>query len=160
MKLTRYPGNPVLAPIEAHEWESRTVFNCGVAYDNGAVILIYRAQGIGANVSRLGFAVSADGVHFSRLDRQIDAQPFDTRHGPDLRPLVLPIDDEQRQDEVRRAECGFAHQVAHEGAGAQAPLPASPQHVEVIFRPIAHAGCLAVPPDGGKHRLVASDDAG
>ena len=71
MKLTRYPGNPVLAPIEAHEWESRTVFNCGVAYDNGAVILIYRAQGVGSNVSRLGFAASTDGVHFSRLDRPV-----------------------------------------------------------------------------------------
>ena len=61
MKLERYAGNPILAPIPDHEWENRTVFNCGVAQLDGAVVLIYRAQGTANNVSRLGFAVSTDG---------------------------------------------------------------------------------------------------
>jgi predicted GH43/DUF377 family glycosyl hydrolase len=69
--LQRYPGNPILAPIAAHEWEARTVFNCGVAQVEGAVVLLYRAQGIASNVSRLGFAVSTDGVTFARLDRPV-----------------------------------------------------------------------------------------
>jgi beta-1,2-mannobiose phosphorylase / 1,2-beta-oligomannan phosphorylase len=68
LKLERYANNPILAPILEHDWESRTVFNCGVAQDDGAVYLIYRAQGHESNVSRLGFAVSTDGYTFSRLD--------------------------------------------------------------------------------------------
>lgn len=71
LRLARYAGNPILAPIPEHEWEARTVFNCGVAQVDGAVILIYRAQGIANNVSRLGLAVSGDGFRFARLDRPI-----------------------------------------------------------------------------------------
>jgi beta-1,2-mannobiose phosphorylase / 1,2-beta-oligomannan phosphorylase len=69
MKLERYANNPILSPIPNHDWEARTVFNCGVAQDDGAVVLIYRAQGQVNNISRLGFAVSTDGYTFSRLDR-------------------------------------------------------------------------------------------
>ena len=71
LTLERYPGNPVLAPIAEHEWEARTVFNCGVAQVDGAVVLLYRAQGLANNVSRLGLAVSTDGFQFARLDRPI-----------------------------------------------------------------------------------------
>lgn len=71
VRLERYPGNPILAPNPGHEWEARTVFNCGVAQVDGAVVLLYRAQGIATNVSRLGFAVSTDGVTFARLDRPV-----------------------------------------------------------------------------------------
>lgn len=71
MKLQRYAGNPILAPIPDHPWEARTVFNCGVAQMDGAVVLIYRAQGLENNVSRLGFAVSTDGFNFARLDRPV-----------------------------------------------------------------------------------------
>lgn len=67
MKLQRYHGNPILAPIPAHEWESRTVFNCGVAQTRNQVILIYRAQGIGSDISRLGYATSRDGFTFERF---------------------------------------------------------------------------------------------
>ena len=71
MKLERFAGNPILAPIPQHDWESRTVFNCGVAQTGDTVVLIYRAQGMADNVSRLGFAVSADGLTFGRLDRPV-----------------------------------------------------------------------------------------
>lgn len=71
LRLERYAGNPILSPIAGHPWESRTVFNCGVAQSEDAIVLVYRAQGMEDNVSRLGFAVSTDGYEFSRLDRPI-----------------------------------------------------------------------------------------
>ena len=71
MRLERYTGNPILFPVPEHDWESRTVFNCGVAELDGAVVLLYRAQGEANDVSRLGFAVSTDGFAFSRLDRPV-----------------------------------------------------------------------------------------
>lgn len=78
MKLRRYPGNPVLAPIADHPWESRTVFNCGVAQSDDGVVLIYRAQGKADNVSRLGYAVSRDGYTFLRRDRPVFAPADET----------------------------------------------------------------------------------
>jgi predicted GH43/DUF377 family glycosyl hydrolase len=71
MRLERYSGNPILTPIAAHDWESRTVFNCGVAQQDGRVILIYRAQGVANDVSRLGYAASTDGFTFERRDRPV-----------------------------------------------------------------------------------------
>jgi predicted GH43/DUF377 family glycosyl hydrolase len=66
MKLTRYPGNPILKPIADHPWESRTVFNCGVTQLNDKVILIYRAQGEDSDISHLGYAESGNGFRFVR----------------------------------------------------------------------------------------------
>ncbi|MEJ7839947.1 MAG: hypothetical protein WKF81_14130 [Thermomicrobiales bacterium] len=71
MKLKRYSGNPILKPISQHPWESRTVFNCGVTQQNGKVVLLYRAQGVGSNVSRLGYAESANGFKFVRKTRPV-----------------------------------------------------------------------------------------
>ena len=71
MRLERLAGNPILVPIPGHDWESRTVFNCGVAQTDDAVVLLYRAQGTADDVSRLGLAVSTDGVTFARLDRPV-----------------------------------------------------------------------------------------
>ena len=66
MKLTRHPENPILEPIPDHPWESRTVFNCGVVNHGDQIVLIYRGQGTENDVSRLGYAVSNDGVYFER----------------------------------------------------------------------------------------------
>jgi predicted GH43/DUF377 family glycosyl hydrolase len=66
MKLERFAENPLLAPVPDRPWESRTVFNCAVAQQDGKIILIYRAQGTENDVSCLGYAESEDGVHFSR----------------------------------------------------------------------------------------------
>lgn len=75
MRLERFAGNPILAPIAGpgHEWEARTIFNCGVAQSDGAVLLLYRAQGVENDVSRLGLAVSGDGFDFGRFDRPVFA---------------------------------------------------------------------------------------
>lgn len=71
MKLTRYVGNPVLTPVASHDWEGRTVFNCGVAQQGGKIILIYRAQGMNDDVSRLGYAESRDGRRFERAPEPV-----------------------------------------------------------------------------------------
>ena len=76
MKLTRSSANPILTPIDGSLWESRTVFNPGVAQlrgNDGKVIMIYRAQGHDNDVSRLGYAESSDGVHFTRSAEPIFA---------------------------------------------------------------------------------------
>ena len=71
MKLIRYAGNPILAPVPGHSWESRTVFNCGVTRHDGKVILLYRAQGTESDISRIGYAESTDGFTFTRLPEPV-----------------------------------------------------------------------------------------
>ncbi|MCL6431150.1 MAG: glycosidase [Anaerolineae bacterium] len=71
MQLQRHAANPILTTVRHHDWEDRTCFNAAVVYEEGLFHLVYRAQGTADNVSRLGYAVSTDGVHFSRLDRPV-----------------------------------------------------------------------------------------
>jgi predicted GH43/DUF377 family glycosyl hydrolase len=94
VRLERFAGNPILAPIPEHDWESRTVFNCGVAQMDGAVVLIYRSQGTATNVSRLGFAVSTDGFTFARLDRPVFEPADETETKGVEDPRLTKIGDE------------------------------------------------------------------
>ena len=72
MKLKRHKQNPILKPIKSNKWESEAVFNCGAVYETGQVHLLYRAIGEYDNyISRLGYAVSKDGVNFKRKDGPI-----------------------------------------------------------------------------------------
>jgi predicted GH43/DUF377 family glycosyl hydrolase len=72
--------NPVLTPgtgefvcpVLRHrvQWERKDVFNPAAVVKNGSVHLLYRAEdtiGKYAGTSRIGLAVSADGLHFSRM---------------------------------------------------------------------------------------------
>lgn len=72
--------NPILkasdgvftCPILKHEvkWEEKDVFNPAVVVRNGAVYLFYRAEdtiGKYAGTSRIGLAMGADGVNFTRM---------------------------------------------------------------------------------------------
>jgi beta-1,2-mannobiose phosphorylase / 1,2-beta-oligomannan phosphorylase len=61
--LTRYVGNPILTPDPSVSWKSAAVFNPAAVYTNGQVHLFYRALG-GDGISRIGYALSKDGVHF------------------------------------------------------------------------------------------------
>jgi len=61
---TRASGEPVLAPQGA-TWESAGTFNPAVVFHNGKFIMLYRAQDA-AGASRLGYAESTDGIHFTR----------------------------------------------------------------------------------------------
>ncbi len=58
MLLTRFKGNPILAP-SSHTWENKAVFNCGVVTYQGDIHLIYRAQGED-EISRLGLVRMTD----------------------------------------------------------------------------------------------------
>lgn len=77
IKLKRLSDKPILTPIKGHEWEKEAVFNCSAIYDNGLFHLIYRATDLGPHakygkyISRLGYAVSKDGINFMRLDKPV-----------------------------------------------------------------------------------------
>jgi predicted GH43/DUF377 family glycosyl hydrolase len=52
-------------------WEANDTFNPGAVVKNGKVVVLYRAEdlfgiGIGFRTSRLGYAESTDGLHFTR----------------------------------------------------------------------------------------------
>ncbi|MDY7075781.1 MAG: glycosidase [Chloroflexota bacterium] len=95
MKLQRHPANPILKPNPLNEWESLNVFNCGVVHHNGLFHMFYRAQGLDY-VSRIGYAVSADGAHFNRLQRPVlsPQDEWETRGVED--PRITYLADEER----------------------------------------------------------------
>lgn len=77
IRLRRLSQDPILLPKAENQWERAAVFNAAAIYDNGLFHLIYRASDIGPHprygeyVSRLGYAVSYDGINFMRLDKPI-----------------------------------------------------------------------------------------
>ncbi|MEE8389505.1 MAG: glycosidase [Anaerolineae bacterium] len=89
--LVRHPINPILLPDPTSDWECTTVFNPSVIYHNGLFHMHYRAQGLDW-ISRIGYAVSEDGVHWNRMRRPV-LEPID---GTDSRgvedPRVTEID--------------------------------------------------------------------
>jgi len=65
-KLRRING-PILSPIPEHSWESRAVFNPGIAQDGEIIHMLYRAV-VGDNFSSLGYAkLDHDGHVIDRL---------------------------------------------------------------------------------------------
>ena len=65
--LKRYNKNPILIPNENNWWESKAVFNCAILYDGNKIHMLYRAIGEYKNyISRIGYAFSKDGFHFTR----------------------------------------------------------------------------------------------
>jgi predicted GH43/DUF377 family glycosyl hydrolase len=61
---TRISLKPILAPRES-SWESAGTFNPAVVRHNGEFVMLYRAQDANGT-SRLGYAQSTDGIHFTR----------------------------------------------------------------------------------------------
>jgi beta-1,2-mannobiose phosphorylase / 1,2-beta-oligomannan phosphorylase len=70
MKLQRHPENPILMPDPGSDWECYNVFNAGVIYHDALFHMYYRAQGLDWN-SRIGYAVSPDGIHWNRLRKPV-----------------------------------------------------------------------------------------
>ncbi|MEW5867095.1 MAG: glycosidase [Bacillota bacterium] len=76
-RLSRLSLNPILCPVPEHQWERSAVFNCAAVYYGGLYHLLYRATDLpchasyGDYVSSLGYAVSTDGLNFSRLDKPV-----------------------------------------------------------------------------------------
>ncbi len=62
MQLVRFEGNPILAPVKDHRWESYAVFNGGAVLLGGSVHIIYRGCDP-ERISRWGYARSDDGLH-------------------------------------------------------------------------------------------------
>lgn len=71
--LDRYQDNPILKPNPDHPWEHEGAFNaCVTKGPDGNYHLVYRAfsspsqqNGIHMNISSIGYAKSADGLHFT-----------------------------------------------------------------------------------------------
>jgi predicted GH43/DUF377 family glycosyl hydrolase len=70
LKLQRSDKNPLLMPSEL-PWENNLVFNPGAIKVNDQIYLIYRAMGKNDMHSRLGLAISSDGIHFERKTEPI-----------------------------------------------------------------------------------------
>jgi beta-1,2-mannobiose phosphorylase / 1,2-beta-oligomannan phosphorylase len=70
MELTRCSINPIMHPDPTSEWETYNVFNPAVIRHNGLWHMFYRAQGLDW-ISRIGYAVSQDGIHWNRLRRPV-----------------------------------------------------------------------------------------
>jgi beta-1,2-mannosidase len=60
----RASDNPVISP-QGEGWESAGTFNPSVVLRDGKIVMLYRAQDK-AGTSRLGYAESVDGIHFTR----------------------------------------------------------------------------------------------
>lgn len=92
-RLQRHSVKPIMLPDLTSEWECYNVFNPAVIHHNGLFHMHYRAQGLDW-ISRIGYAVSADGLHWNRM-RQPVLAPAD---GSDSRgiedPRVVEIDGE------------------------------------------------------------------
>lgn len=92
MHLVRHPQNPLLSPNPLHPWEALNVFNPAVTWHNGLFHMLYRAQGVDY-VSRIGYAVSRDGLTWNRMEGPVLAPhngPEDCRGVED--PRVTPLD--------------------------------------------------------------------
>lgn len=91
MKLQRHPNNPILLPDPDSDWESSHVFNPSVIYHNGLFHMHYRAQGLDS-VSRIGYAVSSDGLIWNRLQNPV-LEPTDESEARGVEdPRVTEID--------------------------------------------------------------------
>jgi beta-1,2-mannobiose phosphorylase / 1,2-beta-oligomannan phosphorylase len=70
MKLQRHIANPIMLPDPTSDWETYNVFNPSVIYHNNLFHMHYRAQGLDW-VSRIGYAVSNDGISWNRFRRPV-----------------------------------------------------------------------------------------
>lgn len=64
-QLERSKKNPLITPHPHNTWETHAVFNPAVMIHDGTVHMLYRAMG-NDGVSRVGYATSPDGIHFTR----------------------------------------------------------------------------------------------
>jgi beta-1,2-mannobiose phosphorylase / 1,2-beta-oligomannan phosphorylase len=112
--MERYSDNPILYPVPEHPWESRGVFNAGVLYHNGAIHIFYRAFG-NDNVSRIGYAKTADGFHIDeRLPDPVFQPANDAESNGVEDPRVVKCEDQMLMTYTALKEFGHrqVYQVA------------------------------------------------
>ena len=106
--------NPVISPDtnsvffcpmrqKVMRWEDSDTFNPAATVINGQIVVLYRAEdnsavGIGSRTSRIGYAASADGLHFARHPAPVmfpggDAQAAHEDGGGCEDPRVAMTDD-------------------------------------------------------------------
>lgn len=68
-KWRRLSGTPVLSP-QGDGWESAGTFNPAVVVSGQKIVMLYRAQDR-QGTSRLGYAESSDGIHFTRRSQPV-----------------------------------------------------------------------------------------
>jgi len=95
MRLQRDAANPLLKPNPAHAWEALNVFNCAVVHRWGLFHMLYRAQDV-AYVSRIGYAVSEDGIHFNRLEHPVFIPETDVERWGVEDPRITYLAEEER----------------------------------------------------------------
>lgn len=104
IKLRRFSDKPILKPRvcekgKEFQWEKAAVFNCAAIYDNGMFHMIYRASDIGPHerygkyISRLGYAVSKDGITFNRLTSPVLVNDTLQEQRGCEDPRIVKIDD-------------------------------------------------------------------
>ena len=89
----------VIAP-RGQGWEAAGTFNPAVARRGGKIIMLYRAQDQ-QGTSRLGYAESVDGVHFTRRDDPVlsPAEDYEKDGGVED-PRLLGVLGEVREDRL------------------------------------------------------------
>lgn len=90
MILQRVSTEPVFRPEPTSWWENVNVFNPAVIHDRGLFHMLYRARGADW-ISRLGYAVSPDGVRWNRLREPVlvPEGPYESRGVEDPRLVKL-----------------------------------------------------------------------
>lgn len=96
--FVKAPGNPVISPSAAAtflspiddvtvRWEEYATFNPAAIVRGGRIHVLYRAEDssgemrIGRHTSRIGLAVSDDGVRFTRRPAPVLFPAHDAQHG-------------------------------------------------------------------------------
>lgn len=94
----KYQYNPILGP-QGDTWESKDLFNPTAVEKDGKIFLLYRAEdhtGAGAwnGTSRIGLAISEDGIHFERHPEPVlvPTEPYENPGGCED-PRVTQIGD-------------------------------------------------------------------
>jgi beta-1,2-mannosidase len=87
-QLRRLSDVPIIAP-RGDGWEAAGTFNPAVVYYQGKIVMLYRAQDK-QGTSRLGYAESTDGIHFTRRDQPVlsPAEPYEKDGGVEDPRLV------------------------------------------------------------------------
>src|SRR5207247_9960114 len=85
----RVVEEPVIAP-RGTGWEAAGTFNPAVVLHNGKYVMLYRAQDA-AGTSRLGYAESSNGMHFTRRSEPVFVPGTDSGKddGPEAAGLVV-----------------------------------------------------------------------
>ncbi len=88
----RVSTTPVIAP-RGESWESAGTFNPAAIMRDGKIVMLYRAQDK-QGTSRLGYAESADGIHFSRrADPVLSPKEFYEKDGGVEDPRLVQFGD-------------------------------------------------------------------